>query len=59
MKRNLSVLLLLLGLAEISKTVSIENQTEQLNHMCPPKSDSKIKPEHGQGAPEIAKAAKL
>ena len=59
MKRNLSVLLLLLGLAEISKTVSIENQTEQLNQIDPPKSDSNIKPEHGQGAPEIAKAAKL
>jgi hypothetical protein len=59
MKRNLSVLLLLLGLAEISKTVSIENQTEQLNQMCPPKSDSKIKSEHGLVVPEIAKAAKL
>ena len=59
MKRNLSVLLLLLGLAEISKTVSIENQTEQLNHIDPPKSDSNIKPELGQGAPEIAEAAKL
>ena len=58
MKRNLSVLLLLLGLAEISKTVSIENQTEQLNHIVSPKSDSKIKPEHGPVVTEIAKAAK-
>ena len=59
MKRNLSVLLLLFGLADISNTVSIENQTEQLNQIDTPKSDSNIKPEHGQGAPEIAKAAKL
>ena len=43
MKTNLSVLLLLFGLAEISKTVIIENQTQQENFIVPPKSDSIIK----------------
>ena len=43
MKTNLSVLLLLFGLAEISKTVIIENQTQQENLIVPPKSDSIIK----------------
>ena len=43
MKTNLSVLLLLFGMAEISKTVIIESQTQQENMFASPKSDSTIK----------------
>ncbi len=48
MKTSLSVLLLLLGLAEISKSVSIESQSGINNPADPAKSDSKIEPEQIQ-----------